>query len=182
MEFYQPFMFLHIVCVIVWLGSGMATGVLGLAANRRKDAHAIVLAASQHFGLFARLAAPVALGALACGLAMTLLAWDFHELWILIGLAGFAVSAVFGATILAPRRDRVNAAVARQLPNGADLIAEARQLLVLAQFDTILLMVMVADMVFKPAPDSYATLSAMGVALIAGGILVWRQKRMIETS
>ncbi len=180
MEFYQLFMFLHIVCVIVWLGCGVSLAIMGNSAIQHQDAGATVRIAGGDFALLGKLFAPAAAGALICGLAMTLLAWDFHELWILIGLGGFAISAAFGATVLGPSRDRVSASVGRHGSRSVEAAREAQRFMILARFDIILLVVMVADMVFKPAPDSYATLAAMGAALIAGGVLIWRQTRAIE--
>lgn len=182
MQFYQLFMFLHIACVIVWLGCGIALFILGSAAILRGDRAAIVSVASRDVASFSRIFGPSALGALLCGLAMTWIAWDFHELWILIGLAGFAFSAVYGATALRQGSDRVSSAIRKYGPDSTLAVAEAQRLLILGRFDTILLMVVVADMVFKPAPDSALTLALLAAALAAGGVAIWRRLHAVAAS
>jgi hypothetical protein len=182
MQFYQLFMFLHIACVIVWLGCGVALFVLGSAAILRKDRTAIVSVAHRDVATFGRVFGPAALGALLCGLAMTWIAWDFHELWILIGLAGFAVSAVYSATALRQSGDRLSSAVRKYGAESTLAFAEAQRLLILGRFDAILLTVIVADMVFKPSPQSVLTLFLMAAALVAAGFFTWRRLRAITSS
>jgi hypothetical protein len=179
MQFYQLFMFLHIACVIVWLGCGVALFILGSAAILRKDRTTIVSVADRDAATFGRIFGPAALGALLCGLAMTWIAWDFHELWILIGLAGFAVSAAYSATALRQCGDRLSSAIHKYGAESTLALAEAQRLLILGRFDTILLTVIVADMVFKPSPQNALTLGLMAAALAAGGFVTWRRLRAI---
>lgn len=182
MRFYQLFMFLHIACVIVWLGSGVALFILGAAAMARRDAAAIVSVASRDVAVFSRIFGPAALGALFCGMAMTWIAWDFHELWILIGLAGFAFSAVYGTMVLRKGSGRLSSALQEYGADSALAIAEARRLLIFGRFDTVLLMVIVADMVFKPAPGSAPTLALMAAVLATGGFMTWRGAQSVSAS
>ena len=182
MQFYQLFMFLHIACVIVWLGSGLTLLILGAAATARRDRAAIVSIASRDVATLTRIFGPAALGALLCGLAMTWIAWDFQTLWILIGLAGFAVSAVYGATVIRQAGNRLSSAIRKYGPESTLATAEARRLLVVGRFDTILLTVIVADMVFKPDPASATTLALMAAALVIGGFTTWRGVQSVAAS
>jgi uncharacterized membrane protein len=182
MQFYQFFMFLHIACVIVWLGSGLTLLILGTAATARKDMAAIVSVADRDVATLSRIFGPAALGALICGLAMTWIAWDFHTLWILIGLAGFAISAVYGATVLRQAGNRLSSAVRKYGPESTLAVSEARRLLVMGRFDVILLTVIVADMVFKPDPQSASTLGLMAAVLVIGGFMTWRGAQSVAAS
>jgi hypothetical protein len=110
---------------------------------------------------------------------MTWIAWDFHELWILIGLAGFLVSAVLGATLFRQGSDKLSSAIRKYGPESTLASAEAQRLLIWGRFDSVLLAVVVADMVFKPAPDSVVTLALMAAALVGGGLATWRRLRSI---
>ena len=182
MQFYQLFMFLHIACVVVWLGSGLTLLILGAAAVARRDTAAIVSVASRDVAVLTRIFGPAALGALLCGLAMTWIAWDFQTLWILIGLAGFAVSAVYGGTVIRQASDRLSSAIRKYGPESTLASAEARRLLVIGRFDTILLAVIVADMVFKPDFESASTLALMAAALVIGGFMTWRDAQSVAAS
>lgn len=182
MQFYQLFMFLHIACVIIWLGSGLTLLILGAAAAARRDKVAVVSIASRDVATLTRIFGPAALGALFCGLAMTWIAWDFQTLWILIGLAGFAISAVYGATAIRQASNRLSSAIRKYGPESTLATAEAQRLLVVGRFDTILLTVIVADMVFKPDPGSVPTLALMTVSLIVGGVMTWRGAQSVAAS
>jgi hypothetical protein len=113
---------------------------------------------------------------------MTWIAWDFQTLWILIGLAGFAVSAVYGAAVIRQASNRLSSAIRKYGPESTLASAEAQRLLVIGRFDTILLAVIVADMVFKPDPGSVPTLLLMAVALIIGGFMTWRGAQSVAAS
>jgi hypothetical protein len=182
MQFYQLFMFLHIACVIVWLGSGLTLLILGAAASARRDWAAIVSIASRDVATLTRIFGPAALGALLCGLAMTWIAWDFQTLWILIGLAGFAASAAYGATVIRRASNQLSSAIRKYGPESTLATAEAQRLLVIGRFDTILLAVIVADMVFKPDFESTPTLALMVAVLIIGGFMTWRGARSVPAS
>ncbi len=179
MRFYQLFMFLHVACVIVWLGCAVSLTIRTFAAERTHDHAAVTGIVDDAFGVFDRVFALAATGALLFGLVLTWLAWDFRELWIDIGLAGFAASAGIGAVVLSGRKSRLLDASARHGAHSRPAIREARQFLAIAQLDTLILAVMVADMVFKPEADNVPALAAMAAAVILGAVAVWRRLRQI---
>jgi hypothetical protein len=182
MQFYQLFMFLHIACVVVWLGSGLTLLILGAAAVARRDKASVVAVASRDVATLTRIFGPAALGALLCGLAMTWIAWDFQTLWILIGLAGFAASAIYGGTVIRQASNRLSSAIRKYGPESTLAAAEAQRLLVIGRFDTILLTVVVADMVFKPDFESVPTLALMAAVLVVGGFMTWRGAQSVPAS
>lgn len=177
MQFYQLFMFLHVACVIVWLGCATSLSIRTFAALRAGDDDAAMGIIHDASTIFDKVFGAAAGGALVCGLVMTWLAWDFRELWIDIGLAGFAASGFVGAFVLSARKKRLQEISARDGVRSETAFREARQLLVLAQLDTLFLWVVVADMVLKPQIDSFPTLATMAAAIVLGIIAIVRRVR-----
>jgi hypothetical protein len=134
---YQLFLFLHIMCVILWLGAGTTLGLLWLHPDP---------ALRERLGglgrwLGPRLFAPAAFGALAFGFLLVHEGhWTLHPLWVKLGLTAFAVSFLINAAVRAPLTRRLERAPVRI----------GRLLAGLAAFELAVLYLTVADMIFKP--------------------------------
>jgi hypothetical protein len=137
MNRYQLFLFLHIICVIIWLGAGTTLGLLWLHPDP---------ALRERLGglgrwLGPRLFAPGAFGALAFGLLLVHEGnWTFNPLWVKLGLTAFAASFLINVAVRAP--------LTRRLPGAPARIG--RLLALLAALELTVLYLTVADMVFKP--------------------------------
>jgi hypothetical protein len=141
---YELFLFLHIACVSVWLGSGTALAVLSFRAP--------IVELAEWLG--PRVFGPASLGSLAFGLALVFDGhWTFSPLWIQLGLGAFALSTIVNAGLRLP--------VIRRNPPDRD-----RKLRALAALDLTVLFLASADMVAKPTGDDVATL-AVGGAILA---------------
>ena len=83
-------------------------------------------------------------------------------------LRGFAATFAMGALVLGPRAGKVGAAIAQ---GGAtpEVVKQGVEVLKLAQFDMVLLFVVVADMVLKPGWSNWITLIVMVLVLAGAG-------------
>jgi hypothetical protein len=158
---YQLFLFLHIVCVILWLGAGTVLGLLWL----HPDAVLRERVGSLGEWLGPRVFAPAALGAFAFGLVLVHEgSWTFHPLWVKLGLGAFAASFVINAAVRAP--------LVRRLELGPTRIS--RVLSALALFELAILYLTVAGMALKPTGSDLAFLIPAGsvIALLAANVLL----------
>jgi len=109
---------------------------------------------------------PSSLLTLVFGFVAVLFGGLWSELWVILGLVGFAATFLTGHFVL-----RVKAMEAGKLM-GEGKIAEAaivgRRLMQVARFDYVVLFTVVADMVFRPSWTDFATLGVLAVALGAG--------------
>jgi hypothetical protein len=163
MSQYQLFLFLHIACVILWVGAGSTLGVLWLYP-------AATLEQRVTFGewLGPRLFAPASLGALAFGLVLVHEGhWTFRPLWVQLGLGAFAASLLINAAVRPP--------LVRRL--GAQPRRFARGLAALALFELALLYATVADMALKPTASDTAFLVSVGALLAVLCANVWIRLR-----
>lgn len=166
MSAYVIFKYLHILFVVGWLGGGFAMVLLGAHAARARDDAELIHVIRNIVYLAKRVFVPFSVLALLAGLVMVYLAGWWTELWVILGLIGFAATAGTGAAILTPRSEKVMALADHEGPS-AEAVRGAREILSIAQFDMVMLAVVIADMVLKPGFDDYVTLIIMMVVLVA---------------
>jgi uncharacterized membrane protein len=181
MSLYELFLALHILAVIAWIGSGFLLLVLANRAARAPDVEPLgrVIDATAFLGN--RLFIPAALTTLAMGIGLTLEgSWGFDQLWIVLGLAGFATTFVTGTLVLKPRGDRIAELRRRDGRMTATATYEARRMLVLGRVDYLVLAMVVIDMAIKPTGDDVGVLVAMALLVAAGVAYVVARYRAIE--
>jgi hypothetical protein len=165
---YQLFLFLHIACVILWVGAGTTLGVLWLHPD--PSLRQRIGALGEWLG--PRLFAPAALGALAFGLVLVHEGdHTFHPLWVKLGLGAFGASFLINAAVRAP--------LARRL--AAEPRRSARVLAALALFELAVLYSTVADMALKPTGSDAAFLAAVSSVLALLGTNVLLRLRDVPT-
>lgn len=165
MYLYKIVVFLHVGAVVLWVGSGFGLLVLGLFAERAGDRNELAHLTRQSLSL-ARFQGPMAGVVLVFGVAAAWLSWSFADLWIDIGIAAFVLLFLSGLIYFAPR---INRAIALFDNDGATdaAVAEARDAMMAARFDYTLLLLVVADMVFKPRLADWPVLLVMAILLAA---------------
>src|SRR5689334_6022967 len=152
MTIYELLLFLHISCVIAWLGAGTAMAVVSLAMPMPELGR---LLGPRIFG-------PASLGALGFGLALVFNGnWTFSPLWVQLGLGAFALSTLLNVGVRLP-------IVRSSAPD------RERKLRMLSLFELSVLYLTVADMVAKPTGDDVWTLVVAGaiLTLVAVGGMV----------
>jgi hypothetical protein len=114
-----------------------------------------------------RLMVPASLLTLVFGLVMCWFWVGFSDLWIIIGLAGYAATFLIGLLYFKPTSEKVAAMVARDGITPAAL-QDGKAMLRVARFDYAVMLVVIADMVFKPTSADTVLLTAMAAVLLAG--------------
>lgn len=170
MDAYAIVKYLHVLFVVIWLGGGFGLVVLGAHAERARNDAELAHVVQNVIFMSTRVFVPAAVLALICGLTMVWLNWSFATLWVLIGLGGFALTFITGIAVLKPRSDRVGELIKKEGVSPA-VVEQSRHILWIAQFDFVMLFVIVADMVLKPGPQNYVTLVIMAAVVIIGGVL-----------
>ncbi len=169
MDFYTLCKFLHVVAVALWVGSGFSMLVLGTIAERAGERDELVHVTRQFLRL-TRFQGPASGLVLIFGGLAAWLSWSFLDLWIDIGLVAFVILFATGGLFFAPRIKRAIAAFDRG-DTGNAALADARAVLMAARFDYTMLVIVMADMVFKPTLSEWPLLLIMALALIAVAIV-----------
>jgi uncharacterized membrane protein len=174
MDWYSIVKFLHIVSAVLWVGGGFALMMLAMRADRAGNIEGMLQAMRATGELGNRFFAPMSMLTLAFGLIMCGFWVGFSDLWILIGLVGYATTFCIGMFVFKPTADRMAGMIAKDGVTPAAL-AQGQRILSAARLDYSVMLVIIADMVLKPTLDDVAILGGMalvlatGVALALGG-------------
>ncbi len=148
MAVYNVFKFLHVISVVTWVGGGIMMQALAMRA--RASSTRIVDFAQDAAWTGNHVFMPASFATLIFGLATAFAKpfhWGIHPLWIKLGLLGWLLTAVNGAANLGRVSRKLAAETAA---NDAGVQATARRLLMMMNIDLVIVLLVVADMIFKP--------------------------------
>jgi uncharacterized membrane protein len=183
MTLYEFLLFVHIAATVVWVGAGLCSLVLAIGYDRDGDEPAIRRFLADQERLATRLFIPASLTVVIFGIALVIEsdAWSFDQLWIVLGLVGFAATFVTGLFMIKPASERIGAAMEREGGRlTPELRTDIRKLIVMARLDYVVLFLVIADMVIKPIGDDVGVLIGMAVILIAGIAYIVSRLRALD--
>ena len=163
---YLVFKFLHIATAVLWIGGGVTLAVLGALAQRQGSEERMLQAVESSALLGVRWFMPLSMLTLVFGIVATTLVGLWSEAWVTLGLLGFLATFLTGILILKPRSEAIDSAA--KAGNRAVAILEARDLLRVAKFDYVVLFLVVADMVLKPAWSDWWFHLIAAIFVVAG--------------
>jgi uncharacterized membrane protein len=166
-SYYSVLLFLHVSAAITWLGSGFFLQMLLIRAEQTGD-KLLTRQISGHAGWLAqRIFIPSSLAVLVLGVLLTIEGpWGFDQLWILVGLAGFAASFLVGFLFLEPEGKRIHTAIAAHGPESPEAAFHIRRINVVSRVELAVLYLVVADMGIKPTAGDTGSL-ILGVVVLA---------------
>lgn len=167
MDWYSIVKFLHVAFAVVWVGGGFTIMLLAVRADRAGNVDGMLQTMRATGELGNRLFMPASMLTLLSGLTLCWFWIGFADLWVIIGLIGFATTASIGSVIFKPTADRMTAMIAKDGVTPAVLDA-GRRILRIARLDYTVMLIVIAAMVLKPTSGDTAILAAMVVALLAG--------------
>ena len=178
MSYYEILLFLHIGVAAIWLGSAFLFFVLFQRAKRSGDPLLAERLGAHTQWLANRLFIPASIAVLILGILLTIEGfWTFDQLWIVLGLAGFAATFLLGVGLIEPTTKKMHAAIETHGPAAPEVIRQNRRLEALGLLDLTLLFAIVWDMVLKPTADDVGTLLIAALVLIAAGFPMVRAYR-----
>ena len=179
MSYYEVLLFLHIAAAIVWLGSAFFLQMLVFRAGRTSDELLTQRIAANSGWLAQRIFIPASLVVLIVGILLTIEGpWDFGDLWIVLGLVGYAVSFLVGIGFIEPEGKRIHAAMQAQQPARAAF--HVRRINIVSRMELAVLYVVVAAMALKPTTDDTGTLLVL--ALAVGAALAYGLPKLREAA
>jgi uncharacterized membrane protein len=153
MSRYEILLFLHIAFVIVWLGAGFLFHLLGYRAERADDRPGMEKITADLVATANTVFIPSSLLVLVFGILLTIDGpWSFGDLWIVLGLVGFAVTFLTGVLWIKPQSERTHSLVQRDGGMGPEAFAVARRMMIFARLDYVVLFLVVLDMTSSGAP------------------------------
>jgi uncharacterized membrane protein len=171
MSRYDLYLAIHIVAAMVWVGTAFAMVTLATRAVVARDRDRVMtfVREGDWLGLHVFLPTNV-LVATSAALLIREGGWGYGQLWIRLGLLGFAVSFVVGVAVFAPGWGRV----LRTARNGAgtpDVEPAVRRLLMVSWLDLGWLLSIVFVMTVKPASGEWTALGVAAAIPVVSGLL-----------
>jgi uncharacterized membrane protein len=171
MTLYELLLALHIFAAIIWLGAGFVLAVLVFGAERAANAAKAVGYHQDVAWLSARLFIPASLSVFVIGILLVLEgSWNFDQLWIVIGMAGWLVSFLIGILYFKPESERVDDLVAAHGPGAPEVEARVGRVTAVERFELAILFLVAGDMAVKPTGEDTVVL-VVGAAIVIGGAL-----------
>jgi hypothetical protein len=181
MDWYSIVKFLHVGSATLWVGGGFALMLLAVRAQRAGNIDGVLQAMRATGELGNRFFAPMSMLTLLFGLIMCGFWVGFSDLWVLIGLVGYATTFCIGMFIFKPTADRMAGMIAKHGVTSAAL-AQGQRILSAAHFDYSVMLVIIADMVLKPTVNDIAILGGMALVLATGVALAVGKGRQLVPS
>jgi uncharacterized membrane protein len=149
---YSWLLFFHILAAIVWVGGAIVLNILSTRAIRSGDPARQAAIAMDGEWLGSRIIAPTSLIILALGLAMVGVseAWTIGQLWIVLALVLFGLTALTGSIFNGPDAGRIGKLIQSRVAEDAEVQRRIRRIVLIARLDLITLIVIVWDMAVKP--------------------------------
>ncbi|MPZ90283.1 MAG: DUF2269 family protein [Actinobacteria bacterium] len=97
-----------------------------------------------------RVLTPASILIVIAGVIMTLDRWDFEQLWIIIGIAGFLYSFINGAFYLGPVSGKTGKLMEERGAEDSQVQTNLRRLFTLSRIELVILIVVVWAMTMKP--------------------------------
>lgn len=142
----------HVLAVITWVGGGVMMQFL--AARARKAGPDKLYSFAQDAAWTGNhVFAPASGLTLIFGIATSVVQpykWGFTPVWIKLGLLGFFLTAVNGAAVLGRLSKKMATLGTEKGPGDPSVQDAARKLLMAMNIDLVIVVLVVADMIFKP--------------------------------
>jgi hypothetical protein len=178
MTSFEVLRFVHITSAILWVGGGIGLA-LGAEFVRHKRGPVAMFPVVDAAALMGpAFFVPISLLTLVSGATAAWMGAGFSQLWIILGLAGAIVTFLNGLLVMKPRIEEI-----ARLPVGgqaeeAIMLSRTLDVMTLIRFDHLVLLLVVACMVLKPAPSDVGMLVGMGSMLFLGAAVttlrLWR--------
>ncbi len=145
-------LFLHIFFAVVWLGGAMMIQVFGFLTSRSDDPEDRIrfLRNTNFVSRYVFNAAGIATFAFGLWLVIRSDVFGFDDWWVSSAMAVVILSAILGMAFFGPQGRKVLDLAAVNGPADAGVVAGLRRIIVVSQLETLLLVVVLWLMVFKP--------------------------------
>ena len=172
MTYYEILKFLHVLAAIIWLGGGFMILTLVVRAERADDGLLLKKIAENTKWLAQRIFIPSSLAVLVLGILATIEGpWGFGDLWIVLGLIGYAASFLTGILFLEPEGKRIDAAMTEYGPGSPQAAHHIRRINVVQRMEMVILFLAVAVMAVKPTGDDTGAL-LLGAAIVLATLAI----------
>jgi len=167
-SYYEVLLFLHIATAVIWLGSGFFVQMLTVRAQQTDDRLLMKQFSSHSAWLAQRIFIPASLSVLVLGILLTIEGpWEFDQLWIVLGLVGYAISFFTGILFLEPEGKRIHRAIEAHGPESPEAAFHLARINIVSWMELVVLFLVVYVMTLKPRVDDTGSLIVAALVVLA---------------
>lgn len=142
---------LHVVAAVAWVGGALTQNILATRLRRANSGPVMSNFAREAEWVGTHVYLPSSLVLLGLGIWMVATeAWDFTDLWIIIGILGIVATVITGAGFIGPTSKKIGETIAARGPDDPEVQRGMDRLLTVARVDLVVLFIVIVDMVAKP--------------------------------
>jgi uncharacterized membrane protein len=172
MELVSLLKFAHVCAALIWVGGGFVMVIGGIARARHATAEDQLAHIRTVAFLGTRLFMPASIATLATGVTLLFAAgWGWQPFTIL-GLAGIAFTAAYGALVLGPSCEK--AAKTAEAWGAVSVLPTLRHIYRLAAFDYAVQFAIIFLMVVKPGWQDVAIFAGLGAVVTLAALAAFR--------
>ena len=151
-EVFNALKYVHILAAMTWLGTTIYLQFSATRLAKANDPERMAAFAKDAEYTGTHLIMPATILLLLMGIALVAYSpvYAFTDTWILLAFAGFAATFVTGAFVIGPASGRIGTLIETEGPASPEAQALMRRIFAVTRVDLIVLVLVVADMVFKP--------------------------------
>jgi uncharacterized membrane protein len=144
--------YVHILTAMIWLGTSIYLQFTATRLAKANDPARMATFAKDAEYTGTHLIMPSTILLLLMGIALVAYspAYGFTDAWILLAFAGYAATFVTGAFVIGPTTGKIGALIESEGPASPEAQALIRRIFAVSRVDLVVLLLVVADMVFKP--------------------------------
>ena len=144
--------YVHILAAMIWLGTSIYLQFTATRLAKANDPDRMAAFAKDAEYTGTHLIMPTTILLLLMGIALVAYSpvYAFTDTWILLAFAGYAATFVTGAFVIGPTSGKIGALIEAEGTASPDAQALIRKIFAVSRVDLVVLLLVVADMVFKP--------------------------------
>lgn len=149
---YDTLKWLHVMAAIAWIGSGLFVQYYATSLRRGNEWQRLAAFARDLEKASKQLFIPASGVVLVMGVLMVAYApfVGIKETWVWLGLVGYAATFVTGAFFIGPTAVKLGKMVEAEGPDAPGVRPLMARIFTISRIDRVVLLLVVADMVFKP--------------------------------
>jgi uncharacterized membrane protein len=151
-EVFNGLKYVHILAAMIWLGTSIYLQFTATRLAKANDPERMAAFAKDTEYTGTHLIMPATILLLLMGIALVAYspAYNFTDTWILLAFAGYAATFVTGAFVIGPTSGKIGKLLEAEGPSSPEGQALIRRIFAVSRVDLVVLLLVVADMVFKP--------------------------------
>jgi uncharacterized membrane protein len=151
-EVFNALKYVHILAAMIWLGTSIYLQFTATRLAKANDPERMAAFAKDAEYTGTHLIMPTTILLLLMGIAMVAYSpvYSFTDTWILLAFAGYAATFVTGAFVIGPTSGKIGKLLEAEGPSSPEAQALIKKIFAVSRVDLVVLLLVVADMVFRP--------------------------------